>query len=61
MGKLNINNGGVDTNKKMPDIDERFGAYTSIEAANAALGGQGRNTITAGLTVGILQANGGVK
>lgn len=61
MGKLNINNGGVDTNKKMPDIDERFGPYSSIEAADAALGGQGRNTITAGLTVGILQANGGVK
>jgi hypothetical protein len=61
MGKLNINNGGVDTNKKMADIDERFGPYTSIEAANAALGGQGRNTITAGLTVGILTANAGVK
>lgn len=61
MGKLNINNGGVDTNKKMPDIDERFGPYTSKEAADAALGGQGRNTITAGLTVGILTANAGVK
>jgi hypothetical protein len=61
MGKLNINNGGVDTNKKMPDIDERFGPYSSIEAANAALGGMGRDTITAGLTVGILTANAGVK
>lgn len=61
MGKLNINNGGVDTNKKMADIDERFGPYTSIEAADSALGGQGRNTITAGLTVGILTANAGVK
>ena len=61
MGKLNINNGGVDTNKKMADIDERYGPYTSIEAAEAALGGQGRNTITAGLTVGILTANAGVK
>jgi len=61
MGKLNINGGGVDTNKKMADIDERFGPYTSTEAADAALGGQGRNTITAGLTVGILTANAGVK
>ena len=61
MGKLNINGGGVDTNKKMASIDERFGPYTSTEAADAALGGQGRNTITAGLTVGILTANAGVK
>lgn len=61
MGKLNINNGGIDTNKVMPDIDERFGPYASIEAANAALGASGRNCITAGLTVGITQGDGSVK
>lgn len=61
MGKLNINNGGIDTNKVMPDIDERFGPYASIEAANTALGASGRNCITAGLTVGITQGDGSVK
>ena len=45
----------------MPDIDERFGPYASIEAANTALGASGRDCITAGLTVGITQNDGSVK
>lgn len=61
MGKLNINNGGIDTNKVMPDIDERFGPYASIEAANTALSASGRDCITAGLTVGITQGDGSVE
>lgn len=61
MGKLVINNGGIETNKKMASIDERYGPYDSKETANYELGASGRNVIAAGLTVGIMQPDKSIK
>lgn len=61
MGNFSINNGGVNTNKKIASVDVRYGPYDSTEAAKAALGQSGKDVITPGLTVGIRQNDGNIK
>lgn len=53
--------GKIKSSESAASLDAKYGPYASKAAANAALGENGDDVITAGLTVGITQSDGSVK
>ena len=51
----------IRSSSRTANIDAKYGPYASVEAANRALGEQGDDVISVGLTVGITQRDGSVK
>ena len=53
--------GKIKSSESAASLDAKYGPYASKAAANAALGENGDDVITAGLTVGVTQSDGSVK
>lgn len=53
--------GKIKSSESAASLDAKYGPYASKAAANAALGENGDDVITAGLTVGVTQSDGSIK